>query len=87
MMSDLRGDGGSEMTPKNWTLEGNNRTLGGNGGSKIFKNRRTSFNNSHLKKKRLFFILPPTAISIHAPANENRASSEVAWIFFRPSTA
>ena len=32
MMSDFRGDGGSEMTPKN-------RTLGGMG----VKNRRTSF--------------------------------------------
>ena len=35
MMFDLRGDGGSEMTPKNWTLEGKNRTLGGGmGGQK-----------------------------------------------------
>ena len=24
MMSDFTGDGGSEMTPKNWTLEGKN---------------------------------------------------------------
>ena len=31
MMSDFRGDGGSEITPKNWTLEGKNRTLGGRG--------------------------------------------------------
>ena len=46
MMSNFRGDGGSEMTPKNRTLEGKNRTLGGMGGqksSKIVKNRRTSF--------------------------------------------
>ena len=43
MMSDFRGGWGSEMTTKNWTLEGKNRTLGGNGGSKIVKNRRTSF--------------------------------------------
>ena len=43
MMSDFRGDGGSEMTPKNQTLEGKNWTLGGEGGSKIVKNRRTSF--------------------------------------------
>ena len=28
MMSDFRGDGGSEMTPKKRTLEGKNRTLG-----------------------------------------------------------
>ena len=35
MMSDFRGGGwGSEMTPKNWTLEGKNRTLGGMGGQK-----------------------------------------------------
>ena len=32
----------SEMTPINRTLEGKNRTLGGDGGSKIVKNRRTS---------------------------------------------
>ena len=42
MMSDFRGDGGSEMTPKNRTLEGKIRTLGGDGRSKIVKNRRTS---------------------------------------------
>ena len=42
MMSDFRGGwGGAEMTPKNRTLEGKNRTLGGDGGSKIVKNRRT----------------------------------------------
>ena len=29
MMSDLRGGWGSEMTPKNRTLEGENRTKGG----------------------------------------------------------
>ena len=40
MMSDFRGDGGSEITPQNRTLEGKNR---GDGGSKIVKNRRTSF--------------------------------------------
>ena len=28
MMSNFRGDGGSEMTPKNRTLEGKNWTLG-----------------------------------------------------------
>ena len=28
MMSDFRGDGGFEMTPKKRTLEGKNRTLG-----------------------------------------------------------
>jgi hypothetical protein len=48
------------MTPKNWTLEGKNWTLGGDGGSKIVKNRRTSFmdvplvksssDNLHLRK-------------------------------------
>ena len=42
MMSDFRGDGGSETTQKNRTLEGKNRTLGRDGGSKIVKNRRTS---------------------------------------------
>ena len=31
------------MTQKNRTLEGKNRTLGGEGGSKIIENRRTSF--------------------------------------------
>ena len=30
MMSDFRRDGEYEMTPKNWTLEGKNRTSGGN---------------------------------------------------------
>ena len=35
MTSYFRRDGGSEMTPKNWTLEDENRTLGGDGGSKI----------------------------------------------------
>ena len=45
MMSDFRGGWGSEMTPKNRTLEGKNRMLGGMGGSKIVKNRRTSFMN------------------------------------------
>ena len=38
MMSDFRGNGESEMTPKNRTLEGKNRTLGGMGG----KNRQKS---------------------------------------------
>ena len=40
MMFDFRGDGGSEMTPKNRTLEGRNGTLGGDGGSKIVINRK-----------------------------------------------
>ena len=31
------------MIPKNRTLEGKNWTLGGEGGSKIVENRRTSF--------------------------------------------
>ena len=35
MMSDFRGGGGSKMTQKNRTLEGKNRTLGGEGGSKM----------------------------------------------------
>ena len=43
MMSDIRGDGGSEMTPKNRTLEGKNPTLGGDWWSNIIKKRRTSF--------------------------------------------
>ena len=34
MMSDFRGKGGSKMIPKNRTLEGKNRTLGGRGGQK-----------------------------------------------------
>ena len=42
MMSDFRGDGGSEMTPENRTSEGKNWTLGGMGGQKIVKNCRTS---------------------------------------------
>ena len=50
MMSDFRGDGGSEMIPKNRTLEGKNRTLGGEGGSKIVKNRRTSFMDNPLSQ-------------------------------------
>ena len=37
MMSDFRGGGGSKMTPKNRTLEGKNRTLGGEGGQKLSK--------------------------------------------------
>ena len=40
MMTDFRGDGGSEMTPKNRTLEGKNWTIAGDGG---VKNRQTSF--------------------------------------------
>ena len=39
MMPDFRGRGGSEMTPKNRTLEGKNRTLGRNGGQKSSKIR------------------------------------------------
>ena len=35
MVSDFSWDGGSEMTPKNRTLEGKNWTLGGVGGSKL----------------------------------------------------
>ena len=42
-MSDFRGEGGSNMTQKNRTLEGKNRTLVGEGGLKIVENRRTSF--------------------------------------------
>ena len=38
MMSDVRGEG-AEMTQKNRTLEGKNRTLGGEGG---VKNHRKS---------------------------------------------
>ena len=39
MMSDFRGggQGGSKMTQKNRTLEGKNRTLGGEGGQKSSK--------------------------------------------------
>ena len=39
-MPDFRGDGGSEMTPKNRTLEGENQTLGVDRGSKIVKLRQ-----------------------------------------------
>ena len=39
MMSDFRGGGdrGSEMSPKNRTLKGKYRTLGGMGGQKLSK--------------------------------------------------
>ena len=43
MMSDFREGGGSKMTPKNRTLEGKNRMVGWDGGSKIVKKRQTSF--------------------------------------------
>ena len=39
MMYDFRGDGGSEMTPKNWALGGKNRTLGGQKSSDIINGR------------------------------------------------
>ena len=54
MMSDFRGGGGSKMTQKNRTLEGKNRTLGGEGGAKIVENRRTSF--MHVPISRRFFL-------------------------------
>ena len=38
------------MTPKNRTLEGKNRMLGGEGGSKIVENRRTSFMHAPLSE-------------------------------------
>ena len=39
------------MTPKNRTLKGKNRTLGGDGGgSNIVKNRRTSFMDDPLDR-------------------------------------
>ena len=51
MMSNFRGgDGGTEMTEIDRTLEGNNRTFGLDGGSKIVKNRRTSFMDDPLHK-------------------------------------
>ena len=37
MISDFRGDGGSEMTPQKQTLEGKNRMLGGMDGQKSSK--------------------------------------------------
>ena len=37
MMSDFRGEGGADMTPKNRTLECKNWTLGGMGGQKLSK--------------------------------------------------
>ena len=36
------------MTPKNRTLEGKTQTLGGDGGLKIVKNRRTSLTDDPL---------------------------------------
>ena len=45
----LGGEGGSKMTPKNRTLEGKNRTLGGRGGqksSKIVGHHLCTFPNS-----------------------------------------
>ena len=42
-MSDFRGGWGSKMTPQNRTLEGKNRTLGGDGGLKLTKKHRTLF--------------------------------------------
>ena len=45
------------MTPKNRTLEGKNWTLGGEGGSKIVENRRTSF--KHVPLGRQFFDVTP----------------------------
>ena len=50
MMFNFWGDGGSEMIPKNRTLEGKSRTSRGDGGSKIVKNRRTSFMDDPLHK-------------------------------------
>ena len=37
-MSDFRWGGGSKIIKKTQTLEGKNRTLGGNGGKKLPKN-------------------------------------------------
>ena len=50
------------MTPKNRTLEGKNRTLGGRGGgSKIVENRRTSFMYTPLPEWDLSnFLIQPT---------------------------
>ena len=48
MMSDFKGGNGvSEITPKNRTLEGKNQTLGWDG----VKNRRTLFMNDPLPVK------------------------------------
>ena len=44
------------MTQKNRTLEGKNRTLGGEGGSKIVKNCRTSFMYVPLSEKENIFL-------------------------------
>ena len=51
MMSDFRGGGGSKMTQKNRTLEGKNRTLGGEGG---VKNRRKSSDIIYVRSLTLF---------------------------------
>ena len=44
------------MTQKNRTLEGKNRTLGGEGGSKIVENRRTSFMHVPLPQEQKFAV-------------------------------
>ena len=49
--------GGSEMTPKNLTLEGKNWTLGGDGRSKIVKNRRTSFMDDPLGSYYTYWLI------------------------------
>jgi hypothetical protein len=49
------GDGWSEMTPKNRTLEGQNRTLGGGVGGGGVKNRLTSLMDDPLYHKKFYF--------------------------------
>ena len=51
----LGGEGGSKITQKNWTLEGKNRTLGGEGGqkpSKIVGHHLCTFPKKDIKRKR-----------------------------------
>ena len=67
-MSDFRGGGGSKMTQKNRTLEGKNRTLGGEGGSKIVENRRTSFMYVPLRKIGLSRTLGDTLLTQKSPS-------------------
>ena len=67
MMTDFRGNGGSEMTPKNRALEGKNWTLYQEGwGSKIVKNRRTSVMDDLLQNSFKHDLLSFGALSIVA---------------------
>ena len=73
MMSDFRGGWGSEMTPKNRTLEGKNRTLegknrtlGGNGGSKLT-----------LKNQTLFMYVPYSKMIMHNRSHVSKYNQRI----------